>query len=162
MQPRPDRVGGATPPRYQGPSAARKSCACEQELGFLQEIQQAAKGDLPRCYRHIVTAFQNLIPSKLVSLWAFSPLKEKLSLLAASDGFTSTRHVLEARKALSGITIDRDCVTEFDLTDPEPGKKWNRPSAKLALPEITTQRGLKRMISVPIPILPATAISTSC
>ena len=52
--------------------------------------------------------------------------------------------------SLSSVALDRQEVTEFDLTAPSPGRLYGHRDARLDHPYLVQAAGLKRMTSVPV------------
>jgi signal transduction histidine kinase/sugar phosphate isomerase/epimerase len=127
-----------------GSSSTVRKCSTAQELEFLRTLLRAGTEEMSRCYERIAKAFQDLIPSDLVTVWACSSAHDFMSHLAVMPLEQLSKNVLRSSKALMGVAVDQQTVIHFDLTDL---KKY--PDREFGCPELL-DRGFRRMVTVPI------------
>ena len=124
----------------------------EAEVRFLQTMLCAGTEYLNFCYKTIAEAFSELYPDRLVMVWMCSPAYNVMSLI----DYKSPRKVqlktytLEFNKVLSGIAIERQSPTVFDVTLPQPAAQYGRLDLQFGYPDLIRELGLKKMIVLPL------------
>jgi signal transduction histidine kinase len=146
---RPRRAGNSNVPLgNETKSTGALSRPAHQQ--FNQTIAQSASERAEDRYNAIASAFSQVVPSRAVTVWACSPADDVLSLLAAYPSSISSGEHVQTSGSLSGITIERQRTTRFDLTDPQPGAPYHRPSARAGAKALIDQTGATEMVSVPL------------
>ncbi len=151
----PPRVAATPPlPAAPDPSTPPRVTTLEAEVQFREAILEATSHSLDSFYAKLAQAFIGLIPSELVTIWAYAPAQEQIGLLYSSDpelARTNAGGIWDINKALSGIAIDRQApVTIFDLAQTDPGAVYGYPGRTLEHSELLKRTGIRRMITIPI------------
>ena len=121
-------------------------------LEFIQELIRAQCGDIQLCYSTIVDAFLKLIPCNVISLSAYNSLRDTLTplVLRTLEEELPCGGTINASHSLEGITIERQTVTHFDLTENLPGTHYGKPEAIFHRPPVPSDLNLSSMVSIPI------------
>ena len=119
---------------------------------FCQTSLAAAIGRSPgQFYQLVAKTFADHIRCHSVKVWAYSPAYNFLSLVGVHpNSLAVRRRVLMASQALTGLAIDRQRITDFDLTKEKPGLEFGWPDVRFASPELLGQNDAKRMVSIPV------------
>lgn len=150
LLPRPAPPGGGAY-RVRPAMVAPEACPPEMVSHFARTLAVASSEDLEQSYTNITEALRDVSQADLASLWAFSPSRDLGTLVGVSPACSAVEHrTLQCGPALSGIAVDRQAATQFDLTSPQPGLPYGRPDAELCAPEIVNALGMRSLISVPI------------
>lgn len=121
-----------------------RRCPPEAEARFLHSVISASVQGLADCYGAMAEAFAKLVPCHLVSLWAYSPAKDLMGLLAvAPDHVKDVRSTTRKADGLSIEAIARQTVTHFNLGDPNHREQFLSR-------DLIDAMGLKHMVSIPI------------
>ena len=81
---------------------------------------------------------------ELVTVWTCSPANDIINLIAITpNSFEPKINTLKISKSLSSLTIKRQSITEFDLTEPSNRQNFGHP-------ELLDLIKTNRMISIPI------------
>lgn len=128
------------------------SCPPEAEIRFRERTLFAGTQGREAFYQSIAEAFNELIPSNLVTVWACSPAQNHVGVLYRLPGVSLKEgYVMEYSEGLTGIAIDRQrAVTYFDLTELYPGKRYEYPHRKFKHPALLEEMELQHMMVVPI------------
>jgi signal transduction histidine kinase/sugar phosphate isomerase/epimerase len=121
------------------------------ESAFLRGLSKAATQDIESACAAIANAFAQLVPCKLITIWMVDLAHDVLSLRTVYPETNAPYvHWLNPASCLTGVTIERHAVTEFDLTSERPADKYGRPELHYHAPETVKELGLTRLYSVPI------------
>jgi len=127
-----------------------RKCPADIEASFREKITEASTKRPVNFYTQVAKAYSELIPSKLVSVWTFSPSQDYLGLLICYPPIIQTGKLRRSQDLLTGIAIDRQAViTEFDLSIKHPGEKYG-DSREPNLPRKIQELNPRKMISIPI------------
>ena len=116
----------------------------------INQIKLSARNS-PLTYQQIAATLAKLLRCRLVTVWACSEAHDLLSLLAVEPRVVPKVQSLGIKGSLTGIAVERQATTSFDLTSICPGTPYGRPDLSLAERDLAEQLDLITMISVPIP-----------
>ncbi len=170
----PRKASALSSPKPRIPAKRPTTFSADDEARFLKAISRASTMELNACYDQIAASFSELVPDSLVMVMMCNPINNVVSLLSLANGISTQydeyshaqrtanlltdghyaaalgKLTLEFEKTLSGVAVERQTTTSFDLTTPHPGAEYGYPSANLGYSKLCEQLGLTRMVGIPV------------
>ena len=123
----------------------------DAERRFLETVLAATTNDVTQCYATIATALAELMPCQLLMVCTCSPAAKLMTVVAMQPHRVRLpNYVVPYPGTLSSVALERQAVTRFDLTRPDPGAPFGFPEARLGYPQLLKDGDLRAMISLPV------------
>ncbi len=122
-----------------------ESSTAPEETKFLRTVAAAGVRSLESCWQTLATAFREMIPCDVITIWTCCLRQGLMSLQAIQPEqlVPSESLTLNFKQVLSGDCIANQFVTKFDLTLPDNVRRFGHP-------EMLKKRQPRWMISLPI------------
>jgi signal transduction histidine kinase/sugar phosphate isomerase/epimerase len=117
-----------------------------RKMAFLMDILMTSSNREDRLFwNSVLEAFCELVPSKMATLWEFSPTKNLLGLLAFWSPMIEPcePYVMHCSEVLTGVAVESQVVSHLDTRQSYNGRHF-------ANPQLIEEFKLHQMISIPV------------
>lgn len=117
---------------------------------FTRAMLRASSEDISRCYQTLAGAMRELCDCHIVTVWACSPTRDDLSLLAVSPTTEQGPNIISKREALAGSAIEQLALKAYNLNDEYSPSLSDNAKIQFQWHERAHQLGSTVMIAMPV------------